>query len=264
VSGVAARASLDGDPASATRPALEFEAVGFRLSPAFALEEISFAVRSGEFTALLGLNGAGKTTLFSLVTRLYESPRGKIRIFGRDLRAEPSACLARIGVVFQQPTLDLDLTVERNLLYHGALHGLSPREIVSRIEELLRAFGLDGRRGDKVRRLNSGHRRRIEIARALLHRPELLLLDEPTVGLDIPTRQQLVEDVHELCRADGLAVLWATHLVDEVAETDSIVLLHEGRILLRGGPQALRHAAEKATLAEAFTALVSGAGRRRP
>lgn len=243
------------DPNAGAAPALEVVELGHRLSPAFALEEISFAVRPGEFTALLGLNGAGKTTLFSLITRLYESRQGEIRIFGRDLRREPSACLARIGVVFQQPTLDLDLTLERNLLYHAALHGLSRREARPRIEELLRGLGLDGRRGEKVRQLNMGHRRRVEIARALLHRPRLLLLDEPTVGLDVPTRQQLVDHVHELCRTERLAALWATHLIDEVAEGDTVVLLHEGRILVQGLPAALRRTTGADSLGAAFLAL---------
>ncbi|MCH7478182.1 MAG: ATP-binding cassette domain-containing protein, partial [SAR324 cluster bacterium] len=119
---------------------------------------------------------------------------------------------ANIGVVFQQPTLDLDLTVRQNLLYHAALHGLGRTESLARIETELGRLGMAERARERVRRLNGGHRRRVEIARALLHRPGLLLLDEPTVGLDVPTRQAIVAHVHSLAREDGVAVLWATHL----------------------------------------------------
>ena len=214
--------------------ALSVSGLSYRFGDAFALEAVDFAVAPGTFTVLLGPNGAGKTTLFNLVTRLYDAREGRIAVFGHDVRDEPRQALAAMGVVFQQPTLDLDLTVQQNLLYHGALHGLSVADARLRASEELQRLDMAERAGEKVRALNGGHRRRVEIARALLHRPRLLLLDEPTVGLDVPTRRAIVEHVHGLARSDGLAVLWATHLIDEVAHDDRLVVLHRGGLRANG------------------------------
>lgn len=212
-------------------PALDIRELSFAYGRKPALDGISFTVPAGRFTALLGPNGAGKSTLFALLTRLYEARQGSIRILGRDLSREPSLALARMGVVFQQPTLDLDLSVAQNLRYFAALHGIGRAEAESRIEAELTRLGMIDQAGDKVRKLSGGQRRRAEIARALLHRPALLLLDEPTVGLDLPSRRALIRHVHELCREDGLAVLWATHLIDEIDEnSDRVVVLHRGKM----------------------------------
>jgi ABC-2 type transport system ATP-binding protein len=196
-----------------------------------ALKGVSFGVAPGRFCALLGPNGAGKSTLFSLLTRLFTTREGRIEVAGFDLSRSPRAALGRIGVVFQQPTLDLDLTVRRNLLYFAALHGISGREARSRSEEALDRLGMAERADEKARALNGGHRRRMEIARALIHRPSVLLLDEPTVGLDAATRVAITDHVHRLAADDGLTVLWATHLTDEVRPDDQLVILHRGQIL---------------------------------
>ena len=214
--------------------AFSVESLGHRFGQRRVLNDVSFTIAAGDFTVLLGLNGAGKTTLFALATRLYAQAEGVIRIFGMDIRERALDCLRLMGVVFQQPTLDLDLSVEQNLYYHCALHGLSHREAAGRIAAELDRVGLQEQRRDKVRRLSGGQRRRIEIARALLHRPPLLLLDEPTVGLDIASRQFLLDHVRRLCREEGLAALWATHLIDEVAETDTVIVLHRGKVLAQG------------------------------
>jgi len=215
--------------------ALQVSGVGYSFGPRRALDDVSLSVEPASFTALLGPNGAGKSTLFALATRLFDCREGSISILGHDLGCQPSQALACLGVVFQEPTLDLDLTVVQNLRYAAALHGLPRRESERRIERELTRFGLLDRRHDKARGLNGGHRRRIEIARALMHEPALLLLDEPTVGLDVPTRRQLIEQVHRLCREDGIAVLWATHLVDELdPASDRVVLLHRGRVHAQG------------------------------
>src|SRR5215468_2819973 len=150
-------------------PALSIEGLGHSFGPRRVLNQVSFSVTPGDFTVLLGLNGAGKTTLFSLATRLYVQREGVIRIFGTDIRERPSECLRRIGVVFQQPTLDLDLTVEQNLFYHASLHGLSQRAAAERGAAEIERVGLTNKRRDKVRRLSGGQRRRLEIARCLLH-----------------------------------------------------------------------------------------------
>ena len=205
-----------------------------------ALEAVSFEVGRGRFAALLGPNGAGKSTLFALMTRLFTAPAGRIEIAGQDLARAPRAALARMGVVFQQPTLDLDLTVRQNLAYFAALHGLSGRDRALRIDAALDRLEMRARAQEKVRALNGGHRRRTEIARALLHAPEVLLLDEPTVGLDAAARTGITAHVHTLAAETGITVLWATHLTDEVRDGDDVILLHRGRIAARGTAGALR------------------------
>lgn len=198
-----------------------------------ALDGIGFEVAEGAFCALLGPNGAGKSTLFNLLTRLYTIPHGEIRIAGHDLRAEPLAALGDLGVVFQSPTLDLDLSVMRNLTYFAALHGIAGREARTRAEAALERLGMAERAGEKVRALNGGHRRRVEIARALMHRPRVLLLDEPTVGLDAGTRAAITDHVHRLAD-EGMTVLWATHLTDEIRPEDRLLVLHKGQLLHDG------------------------------
>ena len=205
-----------------------------------ALEGVSFTVERGAFCALLGPNGAGKSTLFALLTRLFTSPRGRIAVAGHDMARDPRAALARIGVVFQQSTLDLDLSVDRNLRYFAALHGLAGREAMRRIDAALDRLDIADRRGARVRELNGGHRRRAEIARSLIHAPEVLLLDEPTVGLDAAARAAITDHVHRLAAEDGLTVLWATHLTDEVRDSDRLVILHRGRVVADGQAGALR------------------------
>lgn len=215
-------------PAARPSPALEVKDLRFSYGGRPALADVSFEIAPGEFVVLLGPNGAGKTTLFSLITRLYEARQGVIRIGGCDLRREPSAALGRLGVVFQQPTLDLDLTVNQNLLYHASLHGIARRPARARLEAQLRRLGVEDLAGSKTRHLSGGQRRRVEIARALLHDPQLLVLDEATVGLDVASRRGIVDHVHRLCAEDGAAVLWATHLIDEVHDTDSLIVLDRG------------------------------------
>jgi ABC-2 type transport system ATP-binding protein len=220
-----------------------------------ALDHVSFEVGAGQCAILLGPNGAGKSTLFSLITHLYDSRDGRIRIAGHDIKSNPCEALAQLGVVFQQPTLDLDLTVRQNLRYHAALHGIGRREADQRIREELQRQGMLERAGEKVRQLNGGHRRRVEIARALLHRPRLLLLDEPTVGLDVPSRKAMVDHVHELARAGDIAVLWATHLIDEIQPEDRLIILHAGRVRAAGSVPEVLTSTGAASISEAFEQL---------
>lgn len=198
-----------------------------------ALKGVSFDLPPGQFCALLGPNGAGKSTLVSLLTRLLVPPGGEIAIAGHDLRRAPRRALARLGVVFQQPTLDLDLSVRQNLRYFAALHGMPRRLVAGRIEAALTRLDMLERAGEKVRNLNGGHRRRTELARALLHEPSVLLLDEPTVGLDAASRAAITAHVHDLAD-QGLCVLWATHLTDEVRDSDQLLVLHQGAIITQG------------------------------
>jgi ABC-2 type transport system ATP-binding protein len=214
--------------------ALSVESVSHSYGPRKALDNVSVAVAPGRFVALLGLNGAGKSTLFSLVTRLFAIQTGRIRLFGHDVIRQPGEALRLLGVVFQPRTLDLDLSVRQNLTYHAALHGIGAREARTRADEVLARIVLADRANDKVRDLSGGQMRRVEIARALLHRPRLLILDEPTVGLDIKARADILDHVRRLVAEENVAVVWATHLVDEISQRDDLVVLHRGRVLAQG------------------------------
>lgn len=218
---------------------LQVQKLAYDYGPKQALKGISFDIPSGTFCALLGPNGAGKSTLVSLLTRLLVAKNGKIWIAGHDLQRDPSKALAAMGVVFQQPTLDLDLSVRQNLAYFAALHALPRSEIPGRIDRALDRLDMRARADEKVRNLNGGHRRRTELARALLHDPQVLLLDEPTVGLDAASRTAITAHVHDLAD-QGLCVLWATHLTDEVRDTDHLLVLHQGDIIADGQASAIR------------------------
>ncbi|MBR1270402.1 ATP-binding cassette domain-containing protein [Bradyrhizobium sp. AUGA SZCCT0222] len=219
---------------AAATPALSIEGISHSYGTRRALIDVSFAVAPASFTALLGLNGAGKSTLFALITRLFGTQTGRIGIFGHDISLAPGEALRLLGVVFQSRTLDLDLTVTQNLLYHAALHGIAKREARLCSDEVLTRIALADRAGSKVRDLSGGQMRRLEIARALLHRPRLLLLDEATVGLDVKARADILGHVRQLVIEQDIGVLWATHLFDEIVPGDDLVVLHQGRVLAHG------------------------------
>ncbi|WP_148210692.1 ABC transporter ATP-binding protein [Beijerinckia indica] len=241
--------------------ALAVEAVSHAYGKRRALDEVSFTVAPGHFTVLLGLNGAGKSTLFSLITRLYATQSGAISLFGFNIAHDPGEALRRLGVVFQARTLDLDLSVAQNLAYHAALHGLSPHEAKQRAAQVLRQVAMGDRADDKVRDLSGGQMRRVEIARALLHHPRLLLLDEPTVGLDVKARAEILSHVRALVAKDGVAVLWATHLLDEVDPGDDVVILHQGHVLDQGKACEISMRSGIQNIAEVFTRLTGSGGR---
>jgi ABC-2 type transport system ATP-binding protein len=249
---------LSVQPAGAELDALVVEGVSFAYGRGRrALDEVSFRVPAGSFTALLGPNGAGKTTLMSLVTRLFHSRGGSITVNGFDLRRASRAALAAMGVVFQRLTLDLDLSVQQNLRYAASLQGLPGRRAEARIAEELERLGVADRSRALVRTLSGGLRRRVELARALLHQPRLLVLDEPTVGLDIDSRRAIVEHVHRLCRERDLAVLWTTHLIDEVWPDDQLVILADGRIRAVGRCEAIQAQSRCQNLADAYKQLTT-------
>jgi ABC-2 type transport system ATP-binding protein len=212
---------------------LTVSGLSYTYGPKTALDNVALSVAPGQFCALLGPNGAGKSTLVALLTRLLVAPTGDIAIAGHDLRHAPRSALADLGVVFQQPTLDLSLTVRQNLSYFAALHGLPRSEVPGRIDAALDRMNMRERADEKAGALNGGHRRRMELARALLHEPKVLLLDEPTVGLDAASRSAITDHVHDLA-AQGLCVLWTTHLTDEVRDADHLLVLHRGKIIANG------------------------------
>ena len=236
-------------------PALDVCRVSHRYGARVALNDVNLTVRQSSFTVLLGLNGAGKSTLFSLITRLYAIRSGQIRIFGHDVASEPGAALSKLGVVFQSRALDIDISVRQNLLYHAALHGIGNRRANELIAQVLDRVTMADRAEDRVGNLSIGQMRRIEIARALLHQPRLLLLDEPTVGLDIKARADILDHVRRLSTEQGIGVLWATHLIDEAGTSDDVVVLHKGNVLAHGAIANVVAKSGGADLRDAFTRL---------
>ena len=247
-----------GGPAIEDAPALAVRDVTKRYGRVTALAGVTLAVRAGEFVALLGPNGAGKTTLFQLLSGLFVADTGAIVVMGHDMRVDAVPALAGLGIVFQAPTLDLELSVRANLRFHAGLHGLPGRPAAARIAADLARLGLAERADDPVRALSGGQRRRVELARALLHEPRVLLMDEPTVGLDPASRRDLIALVRGLTGQRGLAVLWATHLCDEAEQADRVVVLDRGKVRRDAPPAALIAEAGGGTLEAAFLALTGG------
>ncbi|SFV38879.1 ABC transporter ATP-binding protein [Hyphomicrobium facile] len=233
-------------------PALVVNGVSHSFGDRKVLDRVSLTVDQGAFVVLLGLNGAGKSTLFSLITRLYDNVTGEITIRGFDVRRRPSQALQRLGVVFQSRTLDIDLTLMQNLKYHAALHGFAGRTATERARQALALVGLSDRASEKVRALSGGQLRRVEIARSMMHHPDLLLLDEATVGLDLGSRETVMKIVRDLVARERLGVLWATHLMDEVLPTDQVVILHKGVVLYNGPVPQLLKLTGTSSVREAF------------
>jgi ABC-2 type transport system ATP-binding protein len=198
--------------------------------------EVPFEVGEGEMFALLGPNGGGKTTLFRILSTLYPPTEGTARIFGHDVGSEAAQVRSRIGVVFQSPSLDRKLTVRENLKHQGRLYGLSGRALASRIDLVMERLGVRDRDGDRVETLSGGLQRRVELAKGLLHEPRLLLLDEPSVGLDPGARHDLWTYLDELRRESNVTLLVTTHLVDEADRADRVAILRKGEIAAIGTP----------------------------
>jgi ABC-2 type transport system ATP-binding protein len=232
--------------------ALRVAGVVKRYGTHVALDGVSFELRPGTFTALLGPNGAGKSTLFQVLTGLFAADAGDVVVGGVELRRSPAAALRQIGVVFQQSSLDLDLSVQRNLRFHCALHGLPAALARQRIEQAAEQLGIGAELARPARELSGGTRRKVELARALLHRPALLLMDEPTVGLDPKSRRDLLRSLREDVRTRGSSVLWATHLVEEAEDADRVLVLHRGRLLADAAPADVTRALGGSTLEESF------------
>lgn len=219
-----------------------------------ALDALSFDLKRGSFTALLGRNGAGKSTLFQVLTGLFAADQGEVQVAGLSMRTQARRALAHIGIVFQQQSLDLDLSVVRNLQFQADLQGLPRRQAAERIAAETARFGLTADLGRPVRELSGGNRRKVELVRALLHRPDLLLMDEATVGLDPTSRRDLLAGLHDEVAQRGVTVLWATHLVNEAELADRVLVLHKGRLLADGTPAAVTAALGGSDLETAFIA----------
>jgi len=205
-----------------------------------ALDQVSFEVAAGEMFGLLGPNGGGKTTLFRVLATSLVPTGGEARIFGLDVVERPLAVRRQIGVVFQSPSLDLKLTVTENLRHQGHLYGLRGKGLAKRIGDLLERLGLHDRSSERVEKLSGGLRRRVELAKGLLHRPRLLLLDEPSTGLDAGARRDLRAYLRQLCQQDGVTVFLTTHLMDEAESCDRLGILDRGRLVALDTPDALK------------------------
>lgn len=223
--------------------------------PRRVLDDVCLHVRPGEFVTLLGPNGAGKTTLFQILSGLFTPDQGSVLIGGTDIGTAPITALSQLGIVFQQPALDLDLTVTANLQFQADLHGIARADAKQRIASSLSRFGLSDRARDTARVLSGGNRRKVELARALMTRPKLLLMDEATVGIDPASRMQIMADVKALCVEHNMAVLWATHLVDEADRADQVIVMAKGRVRFTGLPGELLASQQCDTLTDAFLRL---------
>ena len=221
-------------------PAVRVEDLAKCFGAVEAVAGITFEVGAGEIFAFLGPNGAGKSTTIKMLCTLLRPTAGRAFVAGHDVARDPRAARAAIGLVFQDRTLDEQLTAGENLGFHGALYGIPRREMAQRSERVLRMVGLLDRRSDKVSTFSGGMARRLEIARGLMHAPEVLFLDEPTIGLDPQTRARIWEDVRRLRNEEGVTVFMTTHYMDEAEYADRIAIIDRGRIVAMGSPAELK------------------------
>ena len=219
---------------------IEVDNVTHRYGDRIALSKVSFEVKKGEIFGLLGPNGGGKSTLFRILSTMMVPMEGKATLAGFDVARDPAHVRRQVGVVFQTQSLDKALTVEENLRAQGHLHGLSGAGLRERMDAAMERLGLLDRRRDLVETLSGGLRRRVEIAKALLHRPQVLLMDEASTGLDPAARRDVTRHVENLRETEGVTILLTTHILEEADRCDRLILLHKGNIVAQGSPQELR------------------------
>ena len=219
--------------------AIELVDVTKKYSDVLAADSISFRVRDGEFFGLLGPNGAGKTTTINMMTTILKPSKGKIRILGLDVKKRAVEVRKNVGLVFQDSALDRQLTVKENLIFAGMLHGLKKELIEKRLTELLTLFGLEDKKDNPVGSLSGGQRRGVDIARGVIHKPRVLFLDEPTIGLDVSARVRIWRFIHKLRKSDGITVVLTTHYLEEAESCDNVCFIDKGKIVLAGKPEAL-------------------------
>ncbi len=229
-----------GDAIRADSSAIDARALGFRYGDREALINVTFSIARGELFGFLGPNGGGKTTLFKLLSTLAPIQSGSARMFGHDLAGETGAVRRRLGVVFQHPSLDGKLTVGENLAHHGHLYGITGRRLLVRIAAMLELLKLSARERDRVETLSGGLQRRVELAKALLHEPELLLLDEPSSGLDPAARREFSNYLGHLREQAGVTVVLTTHYMEEAERCDRIGILHQGKLVAIAPPRELK------------------------
>jgi ABC-2 type transport system ATP-binding protein len=220
-----------------------------------ALKGVTLSIDRARIIGLLGPNGAGKSTLFQIAAGLFAPDSGTVTVFGLDYRKSAPQILSRLGVVFQARAIDLDMTVIANLRFHASLFGMGHAAATERIEEVATLLEITEMMSKPVRTLSGGNQRRVEVARAMLNRPDLLLMDEPTVGLDPTTRELLVGHLHKVREQNGTSILWATHIVEELEDADQIILIRSGEIVGEGTPAELLARTGTTDLTDAYIAL---------
>lgn len=225
---------------AAHQPAIAIRGLSYRYGQREALVDISLDVASGEIFGLLGPNGGGKTTLFHVLTTLVPTVTGQVHLLGYDLAQEAAAVRSCIGVVFQSPSLDRKLTARENLRHHGHLYGMRGQHLHDRIQYVMQRVGLTERQNDLVETLSGGLQRRVELAKAVLHSPQLLLLDEPSTGLDPGARRDFTAYLEQLRTQDGVSVLLTTHILEEAEHCDRVGILHQGHLVAVGTPDELK------------------------
>jgi ABC-2 type transport system ATP-binding protein len=223
-----------------TAPAVDISHLAYRYGEHEAIRDLTLRIAEREIFAVLGPNGSGKTTLFRVLSTLIPIQQGEVSVLRYDLRRESSSIRAQLGVVFQSPSIDKKLTVLENLIHHGRLYGLGGRDLRTRADEMLTRLGLADRRSDLVETLSGGLRRRVELATGMLHRPRLLLLDEPSTGLDPGARSDLWQYLEQVRDNDGVTIVVTTHLLDEAARADRIAIMHKGQLAALDTPAALQ------------------------
>lgn len=221
---------------------IEIDHLSKRFGDVQAVDDLSFRVKEGELFAFLGVNGAGKSTTINIMCGQLAKDVGTVKIDDVDLDSNPDSIKRSLGVVFQSSVLDQALSVRDNLLYRGALYGISGKELEQRLTELDRLLGLKELYKRPVGKLSGGQRRRIDIARSLLHKPSILILDEPTTGLDPQTRKLLWDVVANLRKNENMTVFLTTHYMEEAADADYVVILDSGKIAAEGTPLELKNA----------------------
>jgi len=221
--------------------AIRVSELSFRYGDRIALDTVSFSVKSGSIFGFLGPNGGGKTTLFSILSTVLPLQTGVVTALGHDLKNDSAAYRRQIGVTFQAPGLDRRLTVLENLIHQGHLFGLKGEQLRHTCQELLARFGVADRHADIVDTLSGGLKRRVELAKCLIHGPSLLLLDEPSTGLDPGARHELWASLEQLRADQGVTVVVTTHLMDEAERCDELALLHSGKVVAQGSPSELRN-----------------------
>jgi ABC-2 type transport system ATP-binding protein len=226
--------------ATSDGPAVTIEDLAHRYGEREALSGITLRVERGESFGLLGPNGGGKTTLFKILATLLAPTSGHVTVFGHDLAREAAHIRRHLGVVFQHPSLDPKLTVAENLYHHGQLYGMRGHELRQRAQTMLERLGLAERARDRVETLSGGLQRRVELAKALIHRPEILLLDEPSTGLDPGARRDFIDYLDHLRAEEGVSVLLTTHILDEAERCDRLGILHRGKLVALGTPGELK------------------------
>ena len=220
--------------------ALAISEVSHRYGERVAVDGLSLEIGTGEIFVFLGPNGSGKTTLFRVLSTLIPLQAGEVTLFGHDLRTETDAARQKMGVVFQAPSLDKKLTVAENLHHQGVLYGLPAEELNRRKTEMLTALGLTDRANERVEKLSGGQRRRVELAKGILHRPQLLLMDEPSTSLDPGARADLWKYLRQVRAEDGVTIVMTTHLLEEAERADRIAIMHEGKLAALDTPATLQ------------------------